>query len=140
MEDLLEFVAFCDQINQKEAEMRSLLAKVDLFKIELGIEILKAEIDELKLKKDDMAIAGASLLSEVGKVEVEGIKFKVEKGRESVQMKEGVDLASLPPELVTIALSPNKNAIKKVAKKDPELVSNFAEIVVGPDKLSYSVV
>ncbi len=140
MQELTNLVVLDDQIAKKETALKSALARVDLLKIELGIESLKAEIEALKVEKESVAIAGASIIQEVGKIQIDGIEFGIQKGKESVHIKEDCDLEKVPREFVTVSLSPNKREIAKAHKVNPEAITAFAKVVRAPDKLVYKVV
>ena len=109
-----------------------------MYSIELGIEAKKAELEVLETQQDEIAIAGAVILSEVGTISLDGqIEFVIKKGRRSVQMKPGVDLKQLPAKFVTTTLAPNKNSILAAKPEELAAIAYFAEVIKGADKLTY---
>ncbi len=97
-------------------------------------EELKTQINILLIDRERRANEVLEMMSEVNSVEIDGIVWKKQKGRESVVLK----TENVPVEFCT--LSPDKRLILKTSRKNPEAIAAFAEIVRAPDKLVYKVV
>lgn len=136
MEEFTALVTIDQQITEKKATLAEAQAKIDALKIELKLEEIKAELDQLNTKREELAIAAAPILSEIGKCEFEGYEFRVQRGAVSVQMKDKIDLKKIPPQFVRTKLEPDKNAIKKAS---PSEIEAFATLVKAPDKITYTL-
>lgn len=75
---------------------------------------------------------------ETDRFEHNGVVWKKQKGRASVQLKPHITVEALPDFLVK--KSPDKVAILQASKQHPELVETFADIHYSPEKLTYKVI
>lgn len=106
--------------------------------LESQMKDLKLKQDLLKMKRDKLAIESAPMLSEVGKIDTDGIRWSVQKGRPSIDLKEGITVEALPENFVRKA--PDKVELLKVWKQSPELVESFAQVNFSPDKITYKLI
>lgn len=134
MEELQEILDLGDKIARKKAELASAQAKIDLLRIELGIEDLKAEIAALTTQKEETEILAASMFSDVNEVEFSGFTWKIQKGSKSVKLADDINLNAIPEKFVRIKKEPDKIAMKKAS---PTELAGFAEIITAPDKITY---
>jgi hypothetical protein len=134
MEELQEILDLGDRIAEKKAELATAQAKIDLLKIELGIEDLKSEIAALTTQKEKTEILVASMFSDVNEVEFSGFIWKIQKGSKSVKLADDINLDAIPEKFVRIKKEPDKVAMKKAS---PTELAGFAEIVAAPDKITY---
>jgi hypothetical protein len=134
MEELQKILDLGDKIAQKKAELAAAQAKIDLLKIELGIEDLKAEIEALTTQKEETEISVASMFSDANEVEFSGFTWKIQKGSKSVKLADDINLDVIPEKFVRIKKEPDKIAMKKAS---PTELTGFAEIVTAPDKITY---
>ena len=102
MEELQEILHLGDKIAEKKAELASAQAKIDLLKIELGIEDLKNEIAALTTQKEETEISVASMFSDVKELEFAGFTWKIQKGSKSVKLAENINLDAIPEKFVRI--------------------------------------
>lgn len=121
---------------KKKATLVEYQAKIDALKIELNFEAIKAELEQLNAEREELAIAAAPMLSEIGKCEIGGYNFWVKQGAVSAQMKDEIDLKQIPAKFIRTKLEPDKVAIKKAP---PEEIEAFATLVKAPDKITYTL-
>lgn len=136
MEELQEILDLGDKIAEKKAELATAQAKIDLLKIELGVEDLKTEIEALTSQKEEMEISVASMFSGVNEVEFSGFTWKIKKGSKSVKLAENINLDAIPEKFVRIKKEADKTAMKKAS---PAELTGFAEIITAPDKITYKM-
>lgn len=136
MKELQEILDFGDKIAEKKTALASAQAKIDLLKIELGIEDLKAEISSLTAQKEEAEILVASMFSDVKELEFAGFTWKIQKGSKSVKLAENINLDAIPEKFVRIKKEADKLAMKKAP---PSELAGFAEIITAPDKITYKM-
>lgn len=122
MEELTNIIEIDQRIADKEAILKQ----------------LKTELDVLKIEREKIAIQGANILEQVGKIDLDGYQFKIQKGRPSVHLNEGVKVENIPHQF--IRPTPDKVAMLKAYKTDPACILPFATIETSPDKLTYKLI
>ena len=71
---------------------------------------------------------------ETDRFECNGVIWKKQKGRESVELK----TKDIPEQYCV--LTPDKRAILAAYREDPTAITSFADVVRSPEKLTYKVV
>lgn len=102
------------------------------------IEINKRELIALEASRNAAATSALGMFDNLTELEDGDVKWKVQKGRPSVVIRDDVKIDSIPEELTR--RSPDKRLILKAAKTNPESIAAFAEIQYSPDKLTYSII